>query len=314
MRVLRLSVGLAVATAAFAALPALAAPEHPLAGTTTFTAARSSAVDVVMNNDAVIQLQPDGTTRDIALRGPGRMVAFSMTFRGNAADALTAVRTTIGGKQHLDTDISGTYYPQSTYCSDTDVPSVPGVYDGCTPTYRAPKYVVLHQGRYHVRVLTDGGPLTVTLQLHGLRGTTSLRTSKPLASTVAPMRQIDSLAGRYLRAQASLTAATTSELIYRADAPDASGARVHGATLCLYDDTQPTSMGLPTDYAPGCPGGGGSGSSAVVADPQGIYAGNAWFGGWDTITPGSYRFGMSLLNDAGVTYHGGWVALLQTES
>jgi len=313
MRATRLIVALAVASGAFAALPAHAAPEHPLAGTTTITAARSGSLDVVMNNDAVIRLQPDGTTRDVTLQGPGRMVAFSMSFQGNATDAFKAVRTTFGGKQRTDTEVAGTVYPQSTSCDTTDIPSVPGAYDGCTPVYRVPKYVVLHQGRYHVRMLADGGPLTVTLQLHGLRGSTGLRTSKPLASSVAPLNKLDVIADRYARAQAPIVVTATSDLIYRANATETAGARLHSSSTCLYTSGET----LPTDYAPGCPMGTGSGSSWVYTDrsatPTGIGSGYAWFGGWDPITAGSFRFGLGIGSDTGVAYRGGWVGLLQGE-
>jgi len=309
MHVLRLTVAAAIAAAAAATLPATAAAEHALGGTTTITAARSGSLDVVMNEDAVIRLQPDGTTRDVALRGPGRMVAFSMVFQGNAGDELTAVRTTFAGKQHTDTATWGTYYPQSRSCGAAEPPSVPGVYEGCTPTNTPPKYVVLHQGRYHVRVLTDGGPLTVTLQLHGLRGSSSLRTSKPLASSVAPIDKLDVIADRYARAQAPVTAATASDLIYRVDASEASGARLHSASECLYDT--PTTM--PTDYAPGCPAGTGGGFSWLDTSET-AHSGYVGLGGWGSVAPGTYRFGLGIGAETGVSYRGGWVALLQAET
>lgn len=308
MRAVRLSVALALAGAAVAALPAVAAPEHALGGTTTLTATRSSSLDVVMDNDAVIRLQPDGSTNDVVLSGPGRMVAFSMAFRGNASDELTAARTTFAGKQHTDTTVYGTAYPHSTSCGQADLPSVPGVYDGCTPTYRAPKYVVLHQGRYHVRVLTDGGTLTVTLRLHGLRGASALRTSKPLASSVAPLAKLDVIADRYARAQAPITATAASDLIYRVDASEASGARLHTSSVCLY--ASPTT--LPTDYAPGCPMGTGTGWNWLDTSET-AHEGYVGLGGWDTIAPGAYRFGLGFGTETGVSYRGGWVALLQTE-
>jgi hypothetical protein len=306
----RVLAALALAGAALAVQPVSAAARPAaLAGLTTLVADRSGSVDLDLLQDATIQLQPDGSTRDVTLTGKGRLVYVNLV-HASGSDGIFVYRTTQAGRQVGYTGVAGTTYPRGSSCPDGPPPvtTVYGVYEPCTPTQPTPKYVVLHQGHYHLRVLTDGAPLRLTLRLHGVTGERTIRPTKALTSSVTPLARIDATAGRIARAQANVRVAATSDALLDLDVVHAPNAAAFGQTSCVYS---PGPVAV-TDYATHCPQGTRFGfQDGVVVNPYRSWA--MTFGESGTLDRGSYRVGTSVEDDQGVTFRGGWLALLERE-
>lgn len=314
----RVLAGLAVVGLTAVGLPSQAATAtQVLRGTTVITADRSGSADFVLNQDAVLRLEKDYSTRDIAMVGKGRIVGFSLTLNGPgsnySSDTLSALRVLRAGKPVTYTGASGTTYPRPTACSTTgSLPaSVPGVYEGCGPD-PAPKFVVVHQGRYHLRVLTDGAPLTITLTLRGIPGSARLRPTKALASQVSTLRQIDDVAGRYRRFETLIKPTRRSEATINLDARFSSAPIAAGVNGCVYEpDTQP----LVTDYAPNCPRGRRGGFFGPLLNPtRADYDADSLFAvGQTELEAGTQRLGFSAHDEDGLTVRSATVAVLEQE-
>lgn len=310
-----------LAVAALAATAALVAPAHAtgpqvLRGTTVITADRSGSADLVLYDDAVMRLNSDYTTPDITMTGPGRVIGFSLSLT-NGDDGLGASRYRRAGKVVNVAYAAGTTYPRpagcDTYAGVTVPMTVEGVYAGC-PADPAPKYTVLHQGRYHLRVLTDGGRVTITLRLRGVPGSAHLRPTRSLRSGVQEVPARDDVAGRFVRRETIVSPGVPAAAVINVDASFAPRPAAAGVTTCLYDAARAP---LPTDYtSQQCPGGRRGGFPGVILNPTlSDYDPNALYSLTAAPLSGApERVGFSAQDEGGVTVHGALLAWLQTES
>lgn len=314
MRSARLLVAAALALGALAAVPSVAAPAPArLAGTTTVVATRSGSVDLDLDRDATVRLQKDGRTPDITVSGGGRLVYAALYLKrsSDAGDGLGIVRVTHGTRTSSWTSVSGTYYPRASSCPGSDpVPaSVNGVYEPCTPSTPQARFAVLHQGHYHLRVMTDGAPLTVRITLRGLPGERSVRLTRTLASSVTPLHALDGVADRQVRAEATVRTSRTAWGLLALDTTLAEGATLSDQVFCRY---APGPAG-PADYADKCPGGEPfSWGGALVVNPY-RRTPPAFDMVGDELTPGTHRVGLSLTDDQGAAFHSGLLGLLEVE-
>lgn len=311
-----------LAVAALGLTAALVAPAHAatapqvLRGTTVITADHSGSADLVLYDDAVMHLNPDYTTPDITMTGPGRIIGFGLSL-DNGDDGMGASRYRQGGKTLNVAYAAGTTYPRpaqcATYVGVTVPMTVHGVYEGC-PADPAPKYTVLHQGHYHLRVLTDGGRVTITLRLRGVAGSAKLRPTKTLASGVQDLQARDDLGGRFVRRETVVSPGVEAEGSINVDATFAPKPIAAGVTTCLYDAAKAQ---LATDYTTNqCPGGRRGGFGGLILNPtMEDYDPNRLYSlAPVSLTAAPERLGFSAQDEGGVTVHGALLAWMQTES
>lgn len=315
MRLPRLLAVTGLGLAAVLAAPAHATAPQVLRGTTVIIADRSGSADLVLNDDAVMRLNPDYSTPDITMTGPGRIIGFGLTLE-NGNDGLGASRYRRGGKVVNVAYAAGTTYPRpstcDTYAGVTIPMTVNGVYAGC-PADPAPKYTVLHQGHYHLRVLTDGGRVTITLRLRGVPGSSRLHPTKALRSGVQAVPARDDLAGRFVRRETVAAPGVPAAAVINIDATFAPKPLAAGATACTYDAAKAQ---LATDYtSTRCPGGRSGGPPGTILNPTlSDYDPNALYSLVSTALAGPpERVGFSAQDEGGVTVHGALLAWLQTE-
>jgi len=275
--------------------PSYAAKPAPrvLRGTTVITADRTSAMDLVLYDDALVRVHDDYSTPDISLTGKGRIV--SATLQG--PDSLSLLRYVLDGKPVVQTQANGSFYPAPQNCQQP----APGVgLWACDDSPPGLKWALLHQGHYRLRVLTDGSPLTVTLHLRGVAGSARYRTTTPLAGGVRSVPVLSITAAQYQRYETTLTLPSSADVVLNVDARWSKSPVAAGIQWCDYVPTRPE---LPTDYGYQCPGGSflGGGSPFVNA-AQVDYDPNALFGLSQTwLDKGTHRVGFSAVDSGGVT-------------
>jgi hypothetical protein len=217
-----------------------------LGAVTTMTVDHSGTAELVLYDDAT--LSPLATRNpDVAFSGPGRLVGFSLTRSDGMGDTLAAVRmpgfaggaTSVGG--------STTPGPRCTPFPDQTVP----VSETCTDN---PKAIVLHEGYYHLVVLADGGPLRLTIRLHGLGiPHATLHLQATMRSVELPLKQHESIGSStitYGGATSALAGQTQVAMVVAAKLHDS--ATLLAATTCYRNDN---GAPPPYAYAPGCPNG-----------------------------------------------------------
>jgi hypothetical protein len=275
--------------------PSYAAKPSPrvLRGTTVVTADRTSAIDLVLYDDALVRVRDDYSTPDIALAGRGRVVSASL----QGPDSLSVLRYVRNGKPVVQTQANGTYYPAPQNCQQP----APGVaLWACDDSPPGVQWAMLHQGHYRLRVLADGSPLTVTLHLRGVPGSARYRTTTPLAGGVRSVPVLSITAPQYQRYETPLTLPANADVVLNLDARWSTSPAAAGVQWCDYVPTRPS---LPTDYGYQCPGGQliGGGSPFVNA-AQVDYDPNALFGLSQTwLEKGGHRVGFSVSDSGGAT-------------
>jgi hypothetical protein len=285
------ALGLAVLLVA----PSYAAKPAPrvLRGTTVVTADRTSALDVVLYDDALVQVRDDYSTPDISLTGRGRVVRALL----QGPDSLSLLRYVRDGKVVVQTEANGSFYPAPQNCHQV-APGVPLL--ACDDSPSGVKWAMLHQGHYRLRVLTDGSPVSVTLHLRGVKGTARYRATTPLAGGVKAVPVLSLTAPQYQRFETHLTLPAAADVVLNVDGRWSPSPTAAGVQWCDYIPTRPA---LPTDYGYQCPGGqfvGGGGPfvNALQAkyDPNQLYGLSLTW-----LDKGDHRIGFSAVDSGGVT-------------
>lgn len=319
----RLVAGLALATAA----ATLAAPSsarlvtaEPIGAVTTITATSSGTASLVLYDDATVSAAPTDNP-DVTISGKGRLVGFDLVstqqqYSGDSVDELTAKRlpafagsaTYVTGNVAVPQKCSGwpsddvPVQQECSNCTYSPSPMVPAQSD-CT--YARPKLFKLHEGYYHLSVLTDGAPLRITIRLHGVgKSHRTVHLQSTFRSLETPLTQHESIGTSTITFGGSASFANPTNVL------TVVGAKIHpastfaAATGCLRSDT-----GAPPPYAysPACPGGQITGySSRLNAPAGGVGAGDTtvFFGPVLTDeTPNGV--GGSIVDSDGPTYLGG---------
>jgi len=223
---------------------------EPIGAVTTVTATTSGTADVVLYDDAT--LSPRETHNpDVSIAGPGRVVGFTLTRTDEGGDLLMAVRmpSFAGGLVYVD----GSTTPTPPRCTQTADP----LQSNTCPAEPKPKAILLHEGYYHLAVLTDGKPLRITLHLHGLARTRSsvhLQAKVRTAEVDLPAREsVGSTTITYGAETANAGAKHVTMLVR---------ATLHqNATLLAQSECSRHDSGTPPPYAfsPACPGGSSDG-------------------------------------------------------
>ena len=274
---------------------------EPAGAVTTISATHSGTAELVLYDDA--SLSPvSAYNPDVRFTGRGRLVAFELTRSDGTGDFLSAARlpSFVGGGMV----VAGSTTPKPT-CSSWPTAAVP-VQQHCSGQA---KRISLHEGYYHLVVLTDGAPVTITLRLHGSqqqRASVRLQTSVRSLEAALPQRE----------SMGSSTVTFGTEVTFRnaTQAFSLAGARLHrnatvvGANSCARDDS-----GAPPPYAfsPACPGGSYSGDFVEVGSPAGPAQEAGVFLSSPMMPESPNGLGGSFVDSDGPTYLGGlgvWIA------
>ena len=314
MRPTRVLAGAAALSAALLVVPASAATRpQVMRGVTTIVADRSGVADLVLNDDATLRLRPDGSTPDITMTGGGRIIGFDLGLRGGE-DGLHGTRIFRGGKLVTYTGAAGTTYPRQSQCGtiageSVDPVTVYGVYEPC-PTTTA-KYVVLHQGHYHLTVLADGARVTATIRLRGVPGRSTVRPTKTLASGERSLTALDTV-GTYSRWETRLQLPVNAEVMMNLDATWPKGPLAADVGGCVYPPSQPDAQ---TDFLPHCPRGQRAGFFGLLLNPtMGDYPADDLFAiGSTWLDAGPHRLGLYAGSERGVTVRSVTVAWIERE-
>jgi hypothetical protein len=307
-----------LAVVALGLTAALVVPSHAatkpaplvLRGDTTITADRTGQADVLLYDDALVKIT-DGSgsmygqpTPDVSMTGKGRL--FGFVLQGVGSDSLSALRYVKDGRAVTQTGANGTFYPEAGNCHPVLVDNV----NYCSGEATGYKVALVHQGRYHLRVLTDGAPVTITLHLRGVTGRAHYRTSTPLAGGVLSVPALSLTARQYQRFETTLKLPATADVMLNVDAVWSRTPLAAGINWCDYVPGRPA---LPSDYALSCPAGQNLTGGYPFVNPQRLdYDPNVMFGlSTTSLDEGSHRVGFSATDSGGVTVRTalvGWLA------
>lgn len=307
LKTLRTALVLTAVAAATLGIPAEARKPKPirLTETTTITATQSGWVDVALYDDALLSPLSEKNP-DIDITGAGRLLGLTLTSLGtdwSNTDSLEVYRlpSFLGSKELVwgTTDSTGS-------CSGTAVgpTSVPV---GGTCDYTDPKHIVLHEGRYRLRVLTDGAPVTFSLRLRGLdEGETQVSPIHPLASTQKTLPKLDSQDNKLITFGATAHQPKTEPAFIVTAAKGSTDPTLAGDGTCVRQDGSVPAP--PFGYGPHCPNGVAGSYWYWFSPGHGVPASVGGFGVFSgSLLPGhegDYGIGGSFSDSGGLTLLG----------
>ena len=275
---------------------------EPARAVTTITATHSGSAEIVLYDDATLSMRATHNP-DVHITGAGRLVAIELTRQDGGGDNLTAVRMPrfAGG----ETVVAGSTTPPET-C--TDWPSSDA--DLRTTCSNHAKAITLHEGYYHLVVLTDGAPVHVVLTMHGLQhGRSSVSLQKTLRSLEATLPERESIGASTITYGADVSFANATQAFSIVAARLHTNSPATGGSLCVRSDT---TAPPPYAFSPACPGGS---SSGMFYETSGPAAQDGAVGVVAVGVPGSSTapngLGGSFMDSSGPTYVGGvgvWLA------
>jgi hypothetical protein len=235
----RLRLAVATALAALAGAAPVSAEPRPLslAGSTTITASSPASIAVRVPRPATIET-PFGRSADVRVVGGGDLVAFALVqeasdpfvlFGGRVPDGAAGTEIALP-LSNLPERSGWSYDFVKNYLDETTIPA----------------------GSYTLYVFPGDEQASVTLQLDGLRGKTTLRPRGPADFAVSrpDPRLIPGGVSRNLYSAGDAHALTGTGLMFNAlwmkTDPFVSGQ----FQFCHYQDEHPAE---PVEYAPGCP-------------------------------------------------------------
>jgi hypothetical protein len=316
-------VGLVCATVGTAfAVPSTAhlVRAEPLGAVTTITATSSGTAEIVLYDDATISAAYTHNP-DVTISGKGRLVGFDLSNAdpnsfGSATDDVSAERlpTFAGGATYV-TGMSGppekcSGYPNDTVpvqqqCGDCTYSPSSTVPLQANCTYAEPKFFTLHEGYYHLSVLTDGAPLRITIRLHGLGKThANVHLQAKSRSIETTLPQQESIGSSTITFGAPVSFPSIDNVLLVV------GVKLHASATVLADSAcwrSDSAVAPPYAYSPACPGGHTTGVSYRVLLPAtgagaggvGVFAGSLTPNGNPTGVGGSF------VDSDGPTYVGG---------
>ena len=306
MRIVRIAAALAALGTAAAVTPAQAHYRLPqsAAGTTVVRADRSGTLDLTLRDDARIAVLGSDNP-DVSISGAGRVLAMLLYRLDGNSDAVMALRLPAAAGNRTFAFVTTSDPAAQSKCT--------GPVDGvaldqtCTP---GPSTVRLHEGVYRLAVLTDGSPVTVTLRLHGLRGSRVFHPTTDQPSAVGDLTALANPTGTLARGVAQLSPTATGVIFTVAVGKWAPKPDYFGSYGCLYDAGDP----IGDQMLPNCPEGSGAGGS--ILDPLHQWpsgelsqASLTWAYG---VGKGRYTLGQGMESDTGVTLVSGLSAWFAT--
>jgi hypothetical protein len=310
-----LLVALAVTAAAAGALAVPSSARlvraETLGAVTTITATSSGTAELALYDDATLSPKTTGNP-DVSISGAGRIVGIDLVEENAGSrvpDELSAMRLPSFTGNRVS--VSGSFTPQPTCTAwpneTVDVQDKCGAYN--------PKAITLHEGYYHLVVITDGAPIRVTLRLHGQhRAHASVHTQRSLRTTESALPERESAGSSTISWGNEIGFADATQVV------SVVGLRLHStsafkaATECGRSDD-----GNPPPYAwmPPCPGGTAMSfgySFTPPSNPAGV-DGVEGFGvsAYPPLMGSKTRAGIggSVVDSDGPTYLGGvglWIA------
>jgi hypothetical protein len=264
----------AVATAVAIPSSARLVPAEPLGAVTTVQTSTSGTAELVLYDDATLSPALRHNP-DITVSGKGRLVGFTMSRTDGGGDGVSAVRlpSFAGGA----VQVTGSYIPEMT-CTNYPNDTI-GIQARCGDcTYTAmdvlkalpkcdyhPTAIKLHEGYYHLVVVTDGAPIRVTFRLHGeSRKRSSLHLQRIIRTAEVNLPQQESIGSSTVTFGGGATAGGATELTTVVAARLHQSAAFLAATACTRHDT-----GAPPPYAysPACPNGQTDGYAYQIGAP-----------------------------------------------
>ena len=285
--------GFALATTSSARL----VTAEPVGAVTTIHTTNSGSAELVLYDDATLSPRQTGNP-DVSITGGGRLIAFSLRRADGGDDNLSAAR--LPSFFNRAVSVGGSWTPRST-CTSSDPLNIQS-----TCTSPTPKAILLHEGYYHLVVLTDGAPATITLRLHGEN---QRKLQQSLRTMEANLPERESMGSSTITYGTDVTFASATQAFTLTKARLHPKAEVLAATACSRKDTS-----TPPAYAfsPACPGGSSFAYAYEIGGgslPAG-YEGVGFIG-----MPGSQGspngLGGSFTDSDGPTYLGGlgvWIA------
>jgi hypothetical protein len=262
-----------------------------LAGATTITGSASGKVPVRLEQPATFTVPRGGQPGSVQVTGEGRFTGFALVADGTDPNRVMISGGRVSNGLPADHSLGDSSMLALTHTDALDL---------ATSSWELPA------GDYHLYLIADGSPVTVTLSLAGLSGSTQLSPTVPVAADVARPE------ARYLP-QGVQTAGAPGQL-------RGSGlllqlaATLHEPTIqqdftnCFYRGEQATARAT---YAPGCPEATITTSSVVGnLDPTARSLILHTSGSWSD-TAETFGQGYSLVN-AGINEHVDYRALWLT--
>lgn len=234
-------------------------PAEVAGATTTIYATHTGSAELVLYDDATISPKTKENP-DIEITGRGRIVGFEL--RGDdTSDSLGAVRfPAFAGGQVV---AGGSTTPVGS-CAAFPDDTAPVEQSCSSPTPRA---FLLHEGYYHLFVLTDGSPVTITLHLHGEeQSSAQVRLQRSHRSLEAGLPEDVSMGANTISygTDVDFTGATQTASVVAAKLhPDAT---LLARTECLRADQ---GAAPPYAFSPACPGGASNSISYQLNLPAG---------------------------------------------
>jgi len=299
---------LAAATAAAGAAVAVPASARlvaaePAGALTTIVTSASGTAEIVLYDDAT--LSPLSLHNpDVSISGAGRLVAFELTRADGTGDELYGVRMPSFAQGEVA--VGGATTPTAT-CTPWPTAQIP-VQEQCSTPH--PTSIRLHEGYYHLVVVTDGKPVRISLRLHGeQRRSAQLHVQKQIHTLEANLPERETVGSTTVSYGNEVGFQGATQVLTLVDARLHPAATMRAASGCARDDS-----GAPPPYAysPACPGGETTGFTYLVDTPVDQVAG---FGAGTVLffltNGGPTGIGGSFMDSDGPTYVGGigvWIA------
>jgi hypothetical protein len=273
---------------------------EPARAVTTITATHSGSAQVVLYDDATLSTRATNNP-DVRITGAGRLVAFELTREDGGGDNLNGAR--LPRFAGSGTVVSGSTTPPES-CSYWPS-SQAAVRTTCS---NHPKAITLHEGYYHLVVVTDGAPVRITLAMHGLqRGTSAIHLQKSLRSLEATLPVRESIGASTITYGTDVSFAKSTQSFSIVAAKLHPNASIAGESVCVRSDT---AAPPPYAYSPACPGGSSSGMFYEMGGPA-PRTGSVVFVGVPGSSTSPNGLGGSFMDSDGPTYLGGlgvWLA------
>jgi hypothetical protein len=244
-----------------------------LAGTTVIRGSHSTSVEVSLAKPVLFATDAVRAGTMFRVSGRGRIVGVLMT----------AVRPNTSG--HLSSlAFNYCYRPGCRASRPARVDDVWQDRASADDTHDAAMYVQLAAGRYHLELVADGAPVSVTLRFPGLAGRTTVRPSRRSAGRTSTLRFTDAApvpaAVSTWSGGLSVRPRATSKVLAMVSDPGDGLAEVG---LCVHEDAPPPA------YVAGCPGGNWS-DERVPSSPRQDIPGRYLFA--NVVGPGRWSAGV----------------------
>jgi hypothetical protein len=216
--------------------PSVAASHEHLRGLTVVTGSVSATSTVILDRPATVVLLPGLRSDAIKVTGGGRYAGIMLTRRsGGPVTSLEAVNVNF-------CNVPGCQPLAAQQYVDSNAPRVARV-DGS-------QTVTLGVGSYDLQLVADRAPVTVTLTLSGLPGSTHLRPRGPSAAAILDMTPTAGVSTGPVYSAGTTRSLAFGGSVVTALVADRQASAGRQSGLCVYRGSPPTA-GVYTEQCPG---------------------------------------------------------------